>query len=453
MKNRSLLLSFLFLLNLLTYMDRQVLAGVETVIAKDLLPDDPNATAKMGLCATAFLVSYMLFSPLFGVLGGRMSRWMLVGLGTIVGSVATAASGFAGYLDSFVFLLIMRCIVGISEAAYAPVAPSILSDLYSPTERGKVLSYFYVAVPVGSALGYALGGLAVKYASWQWAFFLLAPPGIALGLIALFIPDRRVAPVATPPLGTQPPLKERIRQALSFRAREYRHLFSIRSYVYCCLGMTAMTFSMGAMSFFMPRYVEQRYLEQGKIGGNLGEINITFGVIVVVAGLLATLFGGYLGDKLRGRLPGSYFIVSAAGLFVSFPMILLMLVCPFPFAWVFVFLAVFFIFFNTGPANTILANVTSPALRTTGFAVNIFIIHAFGDAISPFLLGVIADAYNMTIAFMVVSFMVFVGGVFWALGTRHLEADTAAASSSSEAVEPARLSDLPPPTTSSAPQP
>lgn len=423
-QNRTAALGFLILLNLLTYMDRQVLAGVEAAIQQDLLPDDPNGQAKMGLTATAFLVSYMVFAPLFGMLGDRMSRWTLVGLGTIVGSLATGASGLAGAFDSFAFLLIMRCIVGISEAAYAPVAPAILSDLYSPEERGKTLSYFYVAIPVGSALGYALGGLAVKFASWQWAFFLLAPPGIVLGIMAMFIRDRRPAGYvrpASPWAGL--PLAQRVPAALRHRFGEYKTLWRIRSYVYCCLGMTAMTFAMGAMSFFMPRYVLQRWPDS-----TLGEVNLIFGVIVVVSGLVATLLGGYLGDKLRARVRGSYFVVSSAGLFASFPMILLMLVVPFPFAWVFVFFAVFFLFFNTGPANTILANVTSPTIRTTGFAINIFIIHAFGDAISPLVLGIIADRSNLTIGFLVVSVMIFLGAVLWALGARHLDADTQAAS-------------------------
>ena len=105
-------------------------------------------------------------------------------------------------------------------------------------------------------------------------------------------------------------------------------------------------------------------------------------------------------------------------------------VSPFPLAWVFVFLAVFFLFFNTGPTNTILANVTKPSIRAAGFAVNIFIIHILGDVPSPPLMGWITDRNdnNPNLSFVVVSVLILVGGVFWLLGAKHLERDTAAAS-------------------------
>jgi hypothetical protein len=92
-----------------------------------------------------------------------------------------------------------------------------------------------------------------------------------------------------------------------------------------------------------------------------------------------------------------------------------------------VFLAVFFLFVNTGPTNTILANVVHPAIRSTGFAVNILVIHTLGDCISPPLIGAVADRFSLTIGFVVVAFFTFLGGVFWVWGARHLDADTAAA--------------------------
>src|SRR5262245_1209455 len=84
-------LTLLVLIDLFNYIDRQVLAAVEPDIRKALLADVPDQDAKfrMGLLATAFLVSYMLLSPVFGVLADRFSRWLLVGLGVILWSVAS----------------------------------------------------------------------------------------------------------------------------------------------------------------------------------------------------------------------------------------------------------------------------------------------------------------------------------------------------------------------------
>ena len=393
-------------INLFNYIDRYVLAAVEP-----LMRDHFGASqARMGWLATAFLVSYMVFSPLFGWLGDRFSRWVLVAVGVTLWSLASGATGLA---STFAILLLTRCFVGIGEAAYGPVAPTILSDLYPVAIRGRILSWFYLAIPVGSALGYTLGGgVASMFKSWRAPFYAVVVPGLLLGAGALFMrePRRSGAPGAVP--------------SNQSRLADYLSLLRNRSYVLDTLGMTAMTFAIGGIAFWMPSYVyEYRYHK----ATDLGKVNLIFGAITVVAGFAATLLGGIAGDALRRRLPGSYFIVSAGGLLAGFPMLLGMLYTPFPYAWGFVFLAVFCLFFNTGPSNTILANVTPPSVRATAFAVNIFVIHALGDAISPPVIGWISDHYNMKFGFLFVGLMLLVGGVIWLFGARFLQADTARA--------------------------
>src|SRR5205085_10928989 len=137
---------------------------------------------------TAFLWAYMLFSPVFGRLAERVSRWVLVAIGVIVWSLA---SGGTGLVHTYMLLLVTRCLVGIGEAAYGPVAPTILSDLYPIKARGRILSWFYMAIPVGSALGYVFGGWIVDHfhGNWRIAFYMVVPPGILLGIWALFMKD------------------------------------------------------------------------------------------------------------------------------------------------------------------------------------------------------------------------------------------------------------------------
>jgi MFS family permease len=195
--------------------------------------------------------------------------------------------------------------------------------------------------------------------------------------------------------------------------------------------MTAMTFAMGGIGFWMPYYIREF-----RDGGKQAAVGITFGAIVVIAGLAATLLGGYLGDKLRPRFPGSYFLVSGAAMLIGFPLSVAMLdlrayglgwlYVPFPWAWIFVFLACFCLFFNTGPTNTILANVTHPSIRASAFALNILVIHALGDVVSPLIIGAITDAsgQDMNLAFLLVSALILVGGVLWLWGARFLERDT-----------------------------
>ncbi len=409
-------LALLLAINLFNYIDRFVLAAVEPEIRETLLlardPDDPNAKAKMGLLSTAFIVSYMLTAPVFGFLAERTSRWLLIAIGVTLWSLATGASGLAG---SFGVLLLTRCFVGIGEGAYGPVAPTLLSDFYPVAKRGRVLSLFYVAIPVGSALGFVLGGLVAHWnpaaESWRWAFYLVVPPGLILGLWSLLMRE--------PPRGAS----DRVAQTRRASWKEYLILLRTKSYVLNTLGMTAMTFAIGALAFWMPALLKERQVPP--LWG-VQPVPL-FGAITAVAGLVATLAGGWAGDVLRERIRGSYFIVSGMGLCVATPCALAFLITPFPWAWIFVFLAEFFVFFNTGPSNAILANVTHPAMRATGFAVNILVIHILGDAISPFVIGAIADRSSLDTGFLVVSLFMLLGGVIWLLGAPYLDRDTAAA--------------------------
>jgi MFS transporter, Spinster family, sphingosine-1-phosphate transporter len=108
------------------------------------------------------------------------------------------------------------------------------------------------------------------------------------------------------------------------------------------------------------------------------------------------------------------------------PVFVAMLFTPFPFAWILMFVAVFFMFLNTGPSNTAIANVSLPKIRATAFALNILVIHALGDVLAFPTIGFVAGHTNWTLAFLFVSGVMFISGVAWLLGARHLAADTAA---------------------------
>jgi MFS family permease len=200
-------------------------------------------------------------------------------------------------------------------------------------------------------------------------------------------------------------------------------------------GMTCMTFALGGLAIWMPTY-----LEDYRKMGTQDEVNQTFGIILVVSGLVSTLLGGLAGDWLRKYTSGSYFLVSALAMFLGFPVVLALIYGPNSWLWPLIFLACFFLFFNTGPTNTILANVTHPSLRAPAFALNILILHALGDAISPAIIGFIADMTatkvlnpetnewqhraNLDAGFLAVSSMILLGGVFWLIGARFLGRDT-----------------------------
>lgn len=390
-------------INLFNYVDRYILAAVEPEIRRTFfLAGDVNAMFWTGLLSPAFIVSYMFAAPALGWLADRFSRWMIIGCAILVWSLASGASGLAG---SIMALLVTRVFVGIGEGGYGPAAPPLISDLFPLATRGRVLAIFFAAIPVGSALGYVLGGLVNIHWGWRWAFYLVTPPGLILAILCFLQKDPRAAN----------PLGEQLRKAC--RA-DYIHLIKTRSYVFNVLAQTAMTFALGGLAFWTPAYLEFRHQPSSATA--------VFGGITVVAGLTSTLIGGFLADRLMARFPGSYFLVSGVGMLIGFPLLIAMLYTPFPYAWILMFGALFFIFFNTGPSNTALANVSLPLVRATAFALNILVIHLLGDAFAPPLLGFVAGHSNMNVAFLIMSATMLVAGVLWLFGMKYLGPDTAA---------------------------
>jgi MFS family permease len=420
-------LVLLFIINMVNYMDRYLLTAVEPQARAELFSaDDPNQLQKMGILLGAFMITYMITAPIFGWLSDRFSRWKLVGIGLLLWSLATWASGHA---HDFWTMLLFRCLVGIGEAAYGPAAPAIIADLFPLKHRGKAITIFYIAIPVGSALGFVYGGQIQEWHGWRYAFYYMLPPGLILGICCFFMrePKRGESEGADYQPSTAP------------RLQNYKRILKTKSFLYCTLGMTAMTFAVGGITSWMPTYVYNRQLrehpdlvqqhaenpEQAQKAA-LRQANTIFGAIVVVSSLLSTLLGGWVADWLRTRIRGSYFAFSGVSMFFGFGFFLAFLYSSFPTAWIFLFLTAFFIFANTGPTNTILTNVIHPAMRQMAVAINIFIIHSLGDVISPWIIGAVSvrEEY-LDRGFLLVSGMIFVGAVIWWLGARHLEADTA----------------------------
>jgi predicted MFS family arabinose efflux permease len=395
-------LALLLGINLFNYIDRQLLAAVEPEIRGTFFaPTDLNAMTKTGWLGSAFLITYMISAPVLGFLADRFSRWVIIGSAVMLWSLASGGSGLAA---TFAILLATRVCVGFGEGGYGPAAPTILADLFPIENRGRIMAIFCAAIPVGSALGYVLGGVVTAHLGWRWAFFLVTPPGLLLGLLCFWQHDPRIT-------GDHLVRKTRL------KLKDYLLLFRTRSYVVNCIAQTVTTFVVGGLGFWVPAYL--RFREQSPAVG----MSI-FGGITVIAGLVSTLVGGVVADKLRSRFPGSYFLVSGIGMLIACPVFIISLYVPFPAAWVAMFIAIFFLFLNTGPSNTAIANVSLPAVRATAFALNILVIHALGDVPAFPAIGYVGGHTNMRVAFLFVSGMILLAGVIWLLGVKYLPADT-----------------------------
>jgi MFS family permease len=382
------------LLNFVNYLDRYILPAVAPRIKDELSLTD----AELGLLGSAFLFSYLLTSPIFGHLGDRRSRTRLMAVGVGVWSVATAGAGLAKNLFQ---MFVTRAAVGVGEASYASISPALIADYYPPERRGRAFAIFYLAIPVGSAAGFLIGGALEHNFGWRAAFFAVGVPGILLALLALTVPD--------PPRGINDPEDRRPGAGPpSSYAETLGVLARNQKYVLAVLGYAAYTFAVGGLSFWVPIYLNR------ELGLTLARANILVGAITVVAGILGTFAGGFLADVLARRVRQAYLYVSGVSMLLAMPITWIALTSREPGVYATaLFVAEFLVFLSTGPINVVLVSVVPVAIRATAMAVSIFFIHILGDALAPWIIGAASDRVGLGRAVLVMPFSVAVSGLIW----------------------------------------
>lgn len=385
-------LTVLTFINLFNYVDRWVIATVLEPLKKALGLTD----TQLGVIGSGFVVVYALASPVFGSLGDRKKRPPLIALGVAIWSCAT---GLAGFARGFWSLFLTRSTVGVGEAAYGTIAPALLSDQFPIEKRGRVLSVFFAAIPIGSAAGYVLGGLADKHFGWRAAFWIAGFPGILLSVLTLFVYD--------PPRGrydvAQPKLPARIS---IFHA--YADLLRNRTYILSAVGYAAYTFALGGLGYWMPAFLERAR------GLPRAEATVTFGSIVIVTGFLGTFLGGFLGDWLLPRTKQSYLWVSGVATLLAAPVTLVALSHHDKRVYLpALMLAEVLIFMCTGPVNSAIVNAVSPLERATAVGFSVLLMHLLGDIPAPPLIGALSDASSLERAFLVVPVAVLIAGMIW----------------------------------------
>ncbi len=366
--NARAALLLLTALNFLNYIDRNVLFAVQPLIQKEFHLNDE----KIGFLTTAFFVCYMIAAPVIVPLADRYPRRWIMAAGAFVWSLATLLSAVTHNYDE---LLLRHVIVGIGEATFVAISPAFLSDLFPEAIRGRVMGFFYLATPVGSALGYIVGGYLGHHYGWRMPFMISALPGLllAFGVLALREPVR----------GASDHLADSVERGTVLG------LFRNKAFWTITLGAAMMTFAIGGLQVWMPTFLTRiRHVP-------LDRANVIFGGMTVVAGTVATLFGGWFGDRLLRRTPAAYQLLSAVGMALSIPAIVVAIYSPGQAMYPAIFLGEFFLLVNTAPLNAALVNSVSARIRATALAVNIFTIHLLGDAFSPTLIGYISDRSNL----------------------------------------------------------
>jgi MFS transporter, Spinster family, sphingosine-1-phosphate transporter len=390
-------------LNLFNYFDRYVLSAVLPSVQRDLAISDGDA----GRLATAFMIGYFLTSPVFGYLGDRASRKWLIAAGIFVWSLGTVLTGFAA---TFAVLVGFRIMVGVGEASYATISPSYISDTYGPAKRNNALTVFYVAIPVGAALGVFVGSLIGAAWGWRRAFIVAGAPGLllALSLLPFREPERGAADGAT--------------QVKKRRVTDMLQLLRRPAYLLVVGGYVAYTFALGAFGHWGPTFLHRVHAMPEKAAGQF------FGVVLAIAGLVGTFAGGFAATAWRRRNRAAYAWVSALSVFVAVPVAFGAFLVPNRAgSMACLGTAMFLLFLSTGPVNTLIIETVPVNLRASAMALSIFTIHAFGDIWSPEIVGRLSDHLgSLRQATLILPAALTIGGALWfALALRQQRTDLA----------------------------
>lgn len=365
----------LFIINTINFLDRLSIAAVLSKITDHF---DFSGT-QSGLLSTCFLLGYMLTAPVFGYLGDKYSRkWILVG-----GILFWCVAAFSGSLiskDYWPLFFVSRILVGVGEASYSTIAPTIIADLFGPSTRKIALSIFYFAIPIGSGLGFLMGNLALSLGDWRYIFWIT--PAIGLGstilLLILEEPVRGQSDGATVTTRDESTVEENI-----------RYLVGIKSYVWATAGFTCCLFAMGALSWWAINFF-------GVACGHDYEKKalIYFGIVVCLAGFVGVTLGSSSAKYLRAHDGRADPLVCAAGVFIAVPFTFFGLILARSYttsSWICMFLAVTALSTNWAVVSDMVLSVTLPTKRAFATAIQILFSHLFGDATSPFITGFIRD--------------------------------------------------------------
>jgi MFS transporter, Spinster family, sphingosine-1-phosphate transporter len=366
-------LTLLTALNLLNYIDRSVLFAVQPLVQTEF----HLTNREIGYLTSAFIGFYMVAAPFVGPLADRYSRKLIIIFGALFWSALTLVTAVT---HTYWELLVRHTLVGVGEATFVTIAPTFVADLFPEEKRGRIFGIFYLAIPVGTAAGYLLGGKLGPAYGWRFPFYIAAAPGFALALAMLLIPE--------PERGRYDSLRETPERA------SVKGLVGNPAFWTATLGMAMMTFALGGLQVWMPTFLSHSR------GYSLEAANEIFGGIIVVDGILASLAGGWLGDYLLPKMKSSYYFVSAISMALGIPFMIVALFFKGPLMLPGIAVAAFFLLINTSPLNAAVVNSVGAHIRATAIAANIFIFHLLGDVPSPTMMGWVADRRSLQLSFV-----------------------------------------------------
>jgi MFS family permease len=385
----------MFSISFLNYLDRYVLSGAANVIAREL----GFGFAGIGGIASSFLIFYLLFTIPLGIVADRTKRKNVVAISVAIWSLATAFTAFA---NSLLTLVISRTVLGIGEAGYFPAGTALMSDYFSRSRRSRIMSWWSIGQLIGILVGFVIGGVLAGIGKWRLAFIFTGIPGLLLAFLAwrLREPRRNEADeeeIALYPytLGQVAEIEEP-HQAIHISSNvfsQFGMLLRIKTLVVLIIMQIFAFFVLGVNLVFLPTYLQQLDI----FGLSSGQAGLYSGAVIVMAGIVGTVLGGYMADWLNRRHQGARVLVCGIGFLLSAPSFALAITTHnFKVFSVFFIVTTILLTLYTGPSTAATQDVVPAILRASAVAVSLFLAHLLGDAIAPTLVGVLASAFDPT---------------------------------------------------------
>ncbi len=392
-KGATVALVLLTAMNFVNYLDRYILPAVQEQVKGEFrLSDD-----QLGSLTTWFFFAYVLSSPITAWLGDRFPRKTVI---VIAALAISAMNFFTASVHNYMSLNIRHAALGVGEACFGIFAPTLLADFYAEDKRNKVLTIFNVAIPVGAAMGYLVGGMIGHSHGWRMAFIASAIPGAVIAMLILLWMK-------------EPSRLESTRNTAVRGNASVLSLVTNKAYMSSILGYAAVTFSLGGISWWMVSFLERMNgYSQDKAGTIMGGIT-------VVCGLGGTICGGVLAQWWSKRTSRALYLVPSLSALVAVPPAMVCFFGPKSLTLPMLGIAVFLIFLGTGPVNAATLNAVPANLRATAMAGQLFTIHVLGDAFSPKLIGIISDHSNLRLGLGSTLIAMLVGAVIFFVGARY----------------------------------
>jgi len=404
-KNAYFAFALLFLLYMFDYIDRLVIVSLFPFLKAEWGLSDTQC----GLLVSAVYWSILLFSFPVSVLVDRWSRKKTIGLMSILWSMATLACVFT---KNFKQLFIARTAIGVGEAGYAPGGTALISAMFPESQRAKMLGIWNAAIPFGSALGIALGGIIAERYGWRHAFGIVALPGLVFAVLFFWVKDYRTVDLvrdAGSTTNTQP-----IKMSKRDIVREF---VQRKSLLFNNLAFAANVFVTTSLLSWMPTYFHRvEGLSMGKAGTKSG--------LIMFMAIIGAPLGGYIADRWRRRRPSARMLLPAitstlAGILLFVAMTFLEGRLQYG---MLLLVGVTIIMFVPS-AVSVTQDVVHPGLRAISLSINIIIQHTLGSPLGPVFVGAVSDAHNLTTAVQCLPAFTLLAGILFWIGSFYYEKD------------------------------